>query len=100
MCQDDQGAIIIFMLNKVKGAILVILGGLLAILFIPNVAAALAVIVTALTGKLAALSPFQAGRLWGHVTISVALFGLFVWLIVYGIKLLKAPASSADSAKK
>jgi len=86
--------------NKVKGAILVVLGGLSAILFIPNIAAALAAIVTALTGKLAALSPFQTGRLWGNVTIRIMLFGLFVWLIVYGVKLLKAPASSADSAKK
>ena len=88
------------MRKKIKGGALIVLGGLLILLFLPNIIAALAVVFAFIIGKLAAVSPFQTGRLWGRVTISIALFGLFIWLIVYGVKLLKAPASSADSAKK
>lgn len=74
---------------KSKGIILMVVSGGLLLLFLPKLLYSMVAIIAALAGKLNAGSPYQSGRVVGVAVSSLVVYGLLIWLMVYGIKLIR-----------
>jgi len=74
------------MFNKSQSFVITVIGGLLALVFLPQFFNSLLVIFGIFTGKLAGASSFEAGRLIGNATVGIIVYILIVVMLIKGVR--------------
>ena len=76
--------------KKLAAGAMILLSSLFLLFLAPKVFLSAGVIIAAGLGRFSQADSFSLGRLLGNATVNIVLFGLFIYLFIRAIKMIKA----------